>query len=376
MRIAFHAPMKAQDHPVPSGDRAMARAQIAALTAAGHAVAVASAMRTWCATPDPGAMRRVEAEAEREIERLAATWARDRPPDLWFTYHSYYRAPDLIGPALSARFGLPYVLAEASQAQKRATGPWTRWHATNERAIRAADVHLCFTDRDAAGLASIVAPERILMLPPFLALPEGLRSSLPRGEGAGGGDPRSIRPISLVTAAMMRPGKIRSYAILAEALAALPATLDWRLGVAGDGPKRAAVEAAFGEIPSGRIAWHGVVGAQALSALFAEADLFVWPGYDEPFGVVYLEAQAAGLAVLAMDSGGVASVVEHGRTGLLVREGDVGAYAAALLRLATDPALRQRLGREGRRMVLEERSLTQTAAILNMALDRARAVSA
>ena len=418
MKVAFFAPMKPPGHPVPSGDRAMGRALIAALTTSGHAVAIASTLRIWCATPEPEAGAAIEAAAEREVERLTEAWAAEGPPDLWFTYHSYYRAPDLLGPPLAARFGLPYVVAEASQAGKRAGGPWGRWHESNERAIRAAAVHVCFTDRDAGGLATLVAPERIVMLAPFLvadpnppARPEELSAATARlhsplacREGSGGegpservarrfartsrrdpdppsrpfskeetGEARRIAgpPVRLVTAAMMRPGKRQSYAILAEALSALPDTCDWQLAIAGDGPERAAVEAAFVALPRGRVTWHGTLRADDLAALFASSELFVWPGFREPFGVVYLEAAAAGLPVLAMDSGGVASVVEHGRTGLLVPEDDVAAYAAALARLMADTALRACLGREGRRMVVEERTLARAGAILTAALDRA-----
>ena len=168
---------------------------------------------------------------------------------------------------------------------------------------------------------------------------------------------------------MMRPGdKARSYAVLAEALALLPPALDWRLTVVGDGPERPAVAALFAGLLPGRLAWAGERDAAGVADILGRSDLYVWPGFGEAYGVAYLEAAAAGLPVLAMDCGGVASVVEAGTTGLLTPEGDVAGFAAALARLVAEPATRERLGAAGRRMVREERTVARAAATLSAAL--------
>ena len=112
-----------------------------------------------------------------------------------------------------------------------------------------------------------------------------------------------------------------------------------------------------------------------MAGLLASADLYVWPGFGEAYGIAYLEAQATGLPVLAMDCGGIGSVVDDGTTGLLVPEGDGPAFAAALARLIADADLRLRLGEAGRRLVLDQRTVERAAAILTEALDRARAVA-
>ena len=360
MRIAFHAPLKAPDHPVPSGDRQMARLLLQALRAGGHAAEVVSTFRSFLPAPDPDRLRAVEADAAREAERLARRFEGEGAPDLWFTYHSHYKAPDLLGPGLAARFGRPYVLAEASHAGKRAAGPWASWHAANEAAIRAADRHVCLTPRDAAGLSGLVAPHRIVALPPVLA-PGPFGAARRR---AGGGD-----RVELVTVAMMRTGdKARSYAALAEALVAMPPAPDWRLTVVGDGPERPAVEALFAGLPPARLRWAGERDAAGVAAILADSDLYVWPGFGEAYGVAYLEAGAAGLPVLAMECGGIASVVETGVTGLLTPEGDRDAFALALARLVADPTTRERLGAAGRRMVLEERTVARATGILASAL--------
>jgi phosphatidylinositol alpha-1,6-mannosyltransferase len=66
-------------------------------------------------------------------------------------------------------------------------------------------------------------------------------------------------------------------------------------------------------------------------------------GEDEGFGLVFLEANAMGVPVLGGRAGGVPEVVLDGETGLLVDGTDPDAVAAGLLRLLTEPALRQRL---------------------------------
>ncbi len=358
MRIAFYAPMKPPDHPVPSGDRQMARLLIAALEAGGHEVVLASKLRSFVSEPRPDLLRTIEVDAECEAAKLGELWTRaETRPDLWFTYHSYYKAPDFLGPRLARRFGLPYASAEASHAPKRRHGAWVAWHDAAEAAIRAGAVHFCFTPADRAGLESVVRPDALLIdLPPFINPAPFARTTT-----------RSAKAdrVELVTVAMMRPGaKSRSYSFLAEALALLPARARWRLTLVGDGPARIDILGMFGVLPPERIVWRGELDQAGIAAALGGADVFVWPGFEEAYGIGYLEAGAAGLPALAMRAGGVPSVVVDRETGILTPEGDLDEYAAALFRLIQDGGLRDGLGGAARRMVLEERSLAGAAAIL------------
>ncbi|HVR05492.1 MAG TPA: glycosyltransferase [Solirubrobacteraceae bacterium] len=83
-------------------------------------------------------------------------------------------------------------------------------------------------------------------------------------------------------------------------------------------------------------------------------DVLVNASDPEPFGIVLLEAMARGVAVVAVDSGGPAEFVEHGRTGLLARSGDPAALADALEPLLQAPALREQLGVAGRERFLQD----------------------
>jgi glycosyltransferase involved in cell wall biosynthesis len=88
-----------------------------------------------------------------------------------------------------------------------------------------------------------------------------------------------------------------------------------------------------------------------VAPLMAAADVFAMPSIGEPFGLVYLEAMAMELPVVALDSGGAPEVIVHGTTGLLSPEGDVESLAANLAALLSDPERRTQMGRAGRRRV-------------------------
>jgi glycosyltransferase involved in cell wall biosynthesis len=88
-------------------------------------------------------------------------------------------------------------------------------------------------------------------------------------------------------------------------------------------------------------------GARYLAAM----DIFVNTSTREPFGIVLLEAMAAGLPTVAFDSGGPREIIEPGRTGLLVTERTVEALADAIETLLVGPKLRIRLGEGGRERV-------------------------
>ena len=83
--------------------------------------------------------------------------------------------------------------------------------------------------------------------------------------------------------------------------------------------------------------------------LMAAADIYAMPSQFEPFGLVYLEAMAMELPVIALDSGGTPEVVEHGSDGLLSAPGDAQALADNLLTCVNEPHRRIDMGRRGRR---------------------------
>lgn len=103
-----------------------------------------------------------------------------------------------------------------------------------------------------------------------------------------------------------------------------------------------------------------------VAAIMAACDVFTLPSFEEPFGLVYLEAMAMRRPVAALDNGGTPEVVEHGKAGLLSAPYDIPAYTANILTLLRDPALRARMGEYGRKRVVEyfnaQRMAKDTAA--------------
>lgn len=359
MRIAFHTPLNVYDDGAISGDRRMARQLVAVLEGLGHVVEPVLAARDFMPTAESDRLTRHQHAATARAEAMLAHW-RDGapPPELWFTYHNYYKAPDLLGPAIVAQLRIPYVVAEASDAERRASGEWAAHTKIVRAGLSAADLHLHFTDRDRQGLEPWrSAHTALLELPPFIAF--GNEPVMHAGDAA---VPR------LVTVAMMREGtKQNSYLSLARVLGRV-ADRPWTLTIIGDGRKRAEIEQAFAALPSGRVHWRGAIPHDGVIAELAAHDVFIWPGVREAYGLVYLEAQAVGLPIVAFDSGGVSATVRSGETALLAPEGDEAALAAALRRLLDDVALRSTMGTAARSFALGERNPAQAATILERGL--------
>src|SRR5262245_934799 len=98
MRVAFYAPLKPPSHPVPSGDRRIARLLLQALRRGGHDVRVISTFRSYESAGDRAKQDEIERRGAREAERLLRTKLKRWRPQAWFTYHLYQKAPDWLGP--------------------------------------------------------------------------------------------------------------------------------------------------------------------------------------------------------------------------------------------------------------------------------------
>lgn len=359
MRIAFYAPLKSPDHPVPSGDRRMARLFIEALAGGGHEVTLASSFRSYDGAGDATRQARL-----RRLGCLLASRYLDRcrafRPDLWFTYHLYHKAPDWLGPAIACRLDIPYVVAEASFAPKQQGGRWSAGHEAVAAAVRAADRVICVNSDDAECLRLLLPDDRRLVaMKPFLDTDAAARA---RAGRAGhrkalaarlGIDP-AIPWIAVV--AMMRAGdKLASYRVLGDALGRI-ADRRWALLVAGDGLARPQVAAAlnFGN----RVRFLGMLERDAVDQLHAAADVAAWPAINEAYGMAVLEAQAAGVPLVVGDRAGVRQIVEADKTALVVPTRDVGAFAAGIASLLDAPARRAEMTANALARVRREHGLS------------------
>ena len=365
MRIAFYAPMKAADHPEPSGDRTVALALQSALRQGGHDVVVPSRFRSYD-RGDPRRQERLRALGGRIAEDVLDR-ARARPFDLWLTYHLYHKAPDWLGPRVAGALGIPYVVVEASVAGKRRDGPWHLGHEATLAALRRADRVIGLNPADRPGvLPWLRSPGAYRDLPPFLdtqpfAEAAGRRAGARAALAASLGLPAD-RPWMLSVAMMRQDQKLASYRVLAEALRGIPEPC--HLIVVGDGPAAGEVRQAFRDDPA-RVTFAGAVPAASMPDVYAAADLYVWPAVKEAWSMALIEAQAAGLPVVAGNSGGVPDVVADGVTGLLTQEGDQQALGAAAARLLRDASLRRRMGRAAAVHAAERHDLGAAAGRLD-----------
>ena len=367
MTIAFYAPMKPPDHPVPSGDREVARLLMEAIARAGYSVELACRLASRVGDGDLIRQERLQVLGQALARLLVARYQR-RPaakrPRAWFTYHLYYKAADWVGPAVCKGLAIPYLVAEASVAPKRAGGPWDLGHRTILQALDQAAAIISFNPSDQECLP-VGATAHLLR--PFLdtrpyaaaaAASETHRATLAERYRL------DVQQPWLLAVGMMRQGdKLASYRVLAEALCQV---LDhpWELVVVGDGPARNDVEASFDGILSDRLRFVGAQEPEILPVFYAACDLLLWPAINEAYGMALLEAQATSLPVIAGASGGVPWIVRQERTGLLAQPGDVAAFASAVEALLKDPAMRANMADAAGKVAAAEHSIDGAAAAL------------
>ncbi len=163
-------------------------------------------------------------------------------------------------------------------------------------------------------------------------------------------EPAPRPPGEVLVASAMRLAPRKRPVPLLESLravrAGLPADVRLRAVVAGEGPQRGAMERHLQRHGLDWVELPGRLDAAGLRDLYARADVYAAPAVLEAFGIATLEARAAGLPVVARSGTGAQEFVRDGTEGLLAASDE--AFAAALLRLAADPALRSRIAAHNR----------------------------
>jgi glycosyltransferase involved in cell wall biosynthesis len=187
----------------------------------------------------------------------------------------------------------------------------------------------------------------------------------PRATGSGGA------PLILSVGSLI-PRK--GHDVLVEALARI-AGLDWRAEIIGSdafAPDWAARirDAVAAAGLSERVRFTGGTTAEAVAAAYARADLFCLPSRYEGYGMVFAEAMARGLPVVAARMPAAEEVVPE-TAGALVPQDDPQALAETLARLLRDPALRRRLGDGAAAKAMTLPDWTETARIVRGAIEEA-----
>ena len=364
MNICFYSPFKPLGHPHPSGDLVTATGIFDFMVQRGHRVFQASSLRCRWIYWKPWLWPVVLRERRRAVRKLSSQGA-----ELWFTYHSYYKAPDLLGPSVAAKLNIPYVIFQGIYSTKRRR----RWVTKpgfylNQNALQRADHVFANKSVDLlnlkrllpAGRVSYVAPG---IIPAEFSFDEQARCEFRRLWNAG------EEPV-IFSAAMFRADvKTEGLTWVIRACGELLRRgLNFRLVIAGDGRKKEQLQYMADQQAPGRVSFIGKIERAEMYRCYSAADLFVFPGIRESLGMVYLEAQSCGLPVVAFRNAGVPEAVQDGKTAILVPMYAMEPFAAAIEQLITDKNLRQQMGFAAKSYVREFHDLNRNYRELDNAL--------
>jgi glycosyltransferase involved in cell wall biosynthesis len=367
MRIAFYAPFKPLGHPNPSGDLIIAGGIYDHLRSRHHGVRVISTLRSRWIFWKPWSIVRAVLEKKRITKQLAG-----QTVDLWLTYHTYYKAPDLLGPDVCSSLRIPYVIFQGSYSTRVSRSILTRpGFMLNRKALLAAGLVLTNRRDDLVNLQRLLPPERLRYLPPGIHPSRFVRDNdarlrLRRQWQAG------ERPV-IVTAAMFRADvKTRGLIKVIECCGRLLRQgHEFLLVIAGGGREKRRLVSLAAELLGDRVIFTGRIDRDRMFELYSSGDLFVFPGINESLGMVYLEAQSCGLPVVAYNNGGIPEVVDNGRTGLLTEPFDDRSFDEAVVRLLTGREERQQMGARAAAHIRRRHDLERNYACLEQFLLKA-----
>lgn len=343
MKIAYYMPFKPLGHPNPSGDLILGTEIHDHLNQAGNQCNLVSRLRCRWIYLHPEKMLQLLLERRKVIQSL-----RQSPPDIWLSYHCYYKAPDLLGPWCAAQLGIPYVIFQGIYSTKRRRQLLARpGFYLNRQALLAAALVFTNKRRDEKNLLRLLPPERICYIPP------GIHTTAFTFDAEARKRQRNLWNIRdevvILATAMFRPGvKTEGLkTVITSCRELLKMGRNLRLVIAGDGKCREELHQFGRESMGDRIIFCGQVPRNELYAIYSGADIFAFPGVEESLGMVYLEAQSCGLPAVAFADWGGGEAIVNGQTGLTAPAASPVQFTENIDRLVRDTELRARLGLQG-----------------------------
>ncbi|CAG35349.1 glycosyltransferase family 4 protein [Desulfotalea psychrophila] len=371
MKIIYYMPFKALDHPTPSGDLIIGRGIFAHLSKE-HQLEVASSLRLRWLYRRPGLCW----ACLLEILRITRKY-RKESPDIWLSYHSYYKAPDILGALCSRRLGIPYLLFQGIYSTKRRKKLSTLpGFLLNRYVLRQANLVITNKRRDYKNLRRLLPEDRLLYIAPGI-YPEAFypdataRTALRQSWGV----PREGKVI--ISAAMFRPD-VKSEGIkrvIASMITLKAAGKKFLLVLIGDGLCREELEA-YARPLEDQVIFMGRIERNEIYRYFSAADLFIFPGIHEALGMVYLEAQSCGLPVIAYGDWGAGEAVIDGETGLLSSAQEPEQMTNNITYLLEHDDIRRKMGKNAQAHIRCHHDIEKNYAILSETLEKYRKASA
>jgi glycosyltransferase involved in cell wall biosynthesis len=355
MRISFYTPFKPLDHANPSGDLMIARGLYGYLENQGHKILIMSTFRSRWVFWKPWIWTWLIRDARRIMRTIAPSGV-----DLWFTYHSYYKAPDLLGSFISRRLKIPYVIFQGIYSTKRKRD-WKTWpgFVLNRAALCAADHVFSNKKVDYMNMKRLLPSQRITYVKPGISphafsFDAGARDELKKLWDVGD------EPVVL-SAAMFRPDvKTQGLSLVIRVCGELfRKGLRFYLVIAGEGRERNRLLQLAKEHLPGRVRFVGKIPRNEMYRFYSAGDIFAFPGIRESLGMVFLEAQSCGIPVVAFANGGIPEVVRDGETGFLVPLYDSDRFAEAIEFLLTKRDIRQKMGQTAQIHVREGHDISR-----------------
>jgi len=343
MKIAFYAPFKPLGHKNPSGDLAIAGGLVRFLEEQGHSIHVQSTVRARWIYFKPWLWPLLIRDFLGSLRTL-----HKHPPDLWLTYHTYYKAPDLIGPWVCKLLKIKYVVFQGIYSTKRKRKLKTiLGFYLNTAALTQAD-HV-FTNKlsDLKNLKRIIPDGCLSYIRPGIKPEEFERNESFGRQQRKKWEIEENCPI-ILTAGMFRDDvKTQGLSWLLMCCSELEKKgLKFHLVIAGSGKMRNELRLLAQRYIPGRYTFAGKIHRKEMHRFYSSGNVFAFPGIRESLGMVYLEAQSCMLPVVAFNNGGIPEVVEDKKTGFLLPMYDCKKFSDMLAYLLKNDTICKRMGKD------------------------------
>lgn len=165
----------------------------------------------------------------------------------------------------------------------------------------------------------------------------------------------------------------KGHTLVLEVLGELSGKLSVEYMIVGDGQERARLEQSVKEKGLSKIVkFHGSKAPNEIPKFMKDSDLFVLPSWDEGFGVVYLEAMASGLPIIASKEQGIEDVIRNGENGFLVKPGDSDNLLEICEKVISNRSLYERISKEAIKTASSytwDKNAQETLKIYNQVLE-------